>query len=73
MLKCILTEEFASEKTFGQAAATVSRRQSQDPRPGRARGAGAEPGRVVMGWSGAPIPPLCLEGRAGPARGREGR
>ena len=56
MQKCIVTEEFASEGTFGQAAA-VSRRRSQDPRPDRARG-GAEPGRVVMGWSGAPVPPL---------------
>ena len=56
MQKCIVTEEFASEGTFGQAAA-VSRRRSQDPRPDRARG-GAGPGRVVMGWSGAPIPPL---------------
>ena len=56
MQKCIVTEEFASEETFGQAAA-VSRRRSQDPRPDRARG-GAGPGRVVMGWSGAPIPPL---------------
>ena len=56
MQNCILTEEFASEKTFGQAA-TVFRRQSQDPRPDRARG-GAGPGRVVMGWSGAPFPPL---------------
>jgi hypothetical protein len=51
-----VTEEFASEETFGQAAA-VSRRRSQDPRPDRARG-GAGPGRVVMGWSGAPVPPL---------------
>ena len=56
MQKCIVTEEFASEGTFGQAAA-VSRRRSQDPRPDRARG-GAGPGRVVMGWSGAPVPPL---------------
>ena len=56
MQKCIVTEEFASEETFGQAAA-VSRRRSQDPRPDRARG-GAGPGRVVMGWSGAPVPPL---------------
>eukprot|EP00966_Prymnesium_polylepis_P233577 5402312-Prymnesium_polylepis.1 len=59
MQNFILTEEFASEKTFGQAA-TVSRQQSQDPRPDRVRG-GAGPGRVVMppmGWSGAPFPPL---------------
>eukprot|EP00966_Prymnesium_polylepis_P160098 3700947-Prymnesium_polylepis.1 len=37
------------------------RRRSQDPRPDRARGgaggAGRD-GRVVMGWSGAPVPPL---------------
>ena len=56
MQKCVLTEESASEGTFGQAAA-VSRQRSQDPRPDRVRG-GAGPGRLVMGWSGAPFPPL---------------
>ena len=56
MQKCVCRDEFIFEGTFGQAA-TVSRRQSQDPGPDRARG-GAGPGRVVMGWSGAPFPPL---------------
>ena len=56
MQKCVCRDEFIFEGTFSQAAA-VSRRRSQDPRPDRARG-GAGPGRVVMGWSGAPIPPL---------------
>eukprot|EP00966_Prymnesium_polylepis_P159885 3695431-Prymnesium_polylepis.1 len=61
MQKCVCRDEFIFEP-FDQAAA-VSRRPSQ---PGstasqgsRARAAGrGRDGSVVMGWSGAPVPPL---------------